>query len=83
MANKPTAELLRLYGQWKAIILDEKQARDLTVAKISELVAELATRGEAYSGVSRAVDTIGQRYRTLDLELNRVMATGVRPVFRH
>ena len=40
-----------------------------------------ATRGEAYSGVSRAVDTIGQRYRTLDLELDRVMATGVRPIF--
>ena len=74
-------ELLHLYGQWKAIILDEEQARDLTIAKISELVAELTTRGEAYSGVSRAVDTIGQRYRTLDLELNRVMATGVRPVF--
>lgn len=81
MANKPTAELLHLYGQWKAIILDEEQARDLTVAKVSELVAELATRGEAHSGMSRAVDTIGQRYRTLDLELNRVMATGVRPVF--
>ena len=38
-------------------------------------------RGEAYSNISRAVDAGGQRYRTLDLDLNRVMAIGVKPMF--
>lgn len=57
---------------------EKEQACDMTLAKISELVHELADRGQALWPMSTAVNSLRQRYKALDKDLSRTMTTGVR-----
>ena len=41
--------------------------------------AQVAVRGEAMDGMSARVNSIGQRYKTVDRELNGIEETGIRP----
>ena len=50
------------------------------MARASELLRELNIRGEAVNGVSARVESIRQRYKTLDRELHDITANGVRTV---
>ena len=78
--GKPTANLLHEYQLCENHLEDLQNARDRTMARASELLRELNIRGEAVDGVHARVESITQRYRTLDRELHDITANGVRNV---
>ena len=80
MLPQTSTALLAEYERCDAHIKEQQRVRSATMARASEIVRELAVRGEALDGMSERVKSIGQRYKTVDRELNDVMTTGVRTV---